>query len=168
MKTLAFLLLLLPVCSFSQTDLLMLKKNGQHVITYSEGMEINMETIYQQWFEGTISAIRHDSIFLDGTPFHYKEIMAIQRQRKGLNYKADGIILMAAGGAWLVIGAVNGLYRGDPANTWITPAGYIIAGTLIAGGFALTRLETKKYVIGKKYTLEYLNLDPHNNPGRSF
>jgi hypothetical protein len=168
MKRLAFLLLLLPICCFSQTDLLMLKKKGAHVITYSQGMQINMETIYQQWFDGTISSIRHDSVFLDGVPFHYKEIMAIQRQRKGLNYKADGIILMAAGGGVLLLGAVNGLYRGDPANTWYAPASYIAAGTLLVGGFVLTRLETKKYVIGKKYTLEYLDLDPHTNPGRSY
>jgi hypothetical protein len=168
MKHLLFILWFVPTCCFSQTDLLMLKKNGAHVITFVAGMHITMETIYDQWFDGTITAIRHDSILVNNLSFHYKEIKAIQKERKGLNYKTDGYILMAVGGGILVLGAVNGAYRGDAAQDWYRPASFIAAGALIVGGFVLTRLETKEYLLGKKFTLEYLELNPNKTGGSSF
>ncbi|HTQ27919.1 MAG TPA: hypothetical protein VMI35_07315 [Puia sp.] len=141
----------------------MLQKNGSHVATYATGMSLTMETIYNQWFEGTITGIRHDSLFLNGMPFHYKEIKTIRYERTKLNYKTDGVILMIAGAGVLLLGAVNGLYRGDPANEWYTTTSYITAGTLLVGGFILTKLQYKKYEIGKKYSLQYMELNPNKN-----
>jgi len=165
MKQLLIILCLLPCFCSAQTDLLMLKKGHAHVITYSTGMHMAMQTIYDQWFDGTITAIRHDSIFLNGTPFHYKEIRALQRERTKLNYKTDGTILMIAGGGVLVLGAVNGLYRNDQIKDWYSPVSFITAGALILGGYCLTRLQVKQYVLGKKYNLEYLELNPNKNGG---
>jgi hypothetical protein len=126
-----------------------------------------MLTIYDQWFDGTITGIRHDSLFLNGTPFHFKEIKMIRKVRKGLNYKTDGVILMIAGGGVLFLGAFNGIYRGDPASEWYTTASFITAGALLATGFVLTRLEYKKYPLGRKYTLEYYQLNPNKKAGNS-
>jgi hypothetical protein len=63
---------------------------------------------------------------------------------------------------------VNGLYRGDPADQWFTPAGYITAGVLLLGGFLLIKAQFKKYHLGKKYTLEYLNIRVNKNEQRPF
>src|SRR5580698_9143340 len=97
----------------AQTNVVILEKNGENVKTYAAGVEITFETIYHQWFDGVITAVRHDSVFVNDYPFHYREIATIKAERKGLNYTADGVILIAAGGGVLLLNAVNGAYRGD-------------------------------------------------------
>jgi hypothetical protein len=162
MKSLFLFFYLLPLWSSAQSDdIIILKRHGANIKTYTQGLYFTMETIYDQWFDGTITAIRNDSVFLNGMPFHYKEISAIRRERKGLNYSTDGAILMLAGGGLLLIGAVNGILRSDAFNQWYTPANLIVAGTLIAGGFLLVKAHFKKYILGKKYNLEYLPLNPN-------
>ncbi|MFI5153778.1 MAG: hypothetical protein ACHQET_10625 [Chitinophagales bacterium] len=168
MKKLLFILLLLPLIGLSQTDVLELKKNGKNIRTYSPGMYLVMETVYDQWLEGYITAIRHDSVFLNNFPFHYKEIKTIRYERTKFPYKANGILLMIAGGGVLLIGTVNGLYRGDPANQWFTPVGYITAGAMLLGGYFLMKAQYRKYRLGKKYTLDYLNVNINRNEQRPF
>jgi hypothetical protein len=168
MKKLLLLLFLLPFFIQAQTDVLELKKNGTNFKTYSPGMYFVMETIYDQWFEGTITAIRNDSVFINSFPFHYKEIKTIRLERTKLNYKADGLILMMAGAGVLLLGAVNGLYRGDPASQWYTPVSYITAGTLLAGGFLILKAQFRKFHLGKKFTLEYLEINPNKKDKKPF
>ena len=158
MKKYFLVFCILPFCSFAQTDVLELKKHGANQKVYTPGMSLTMETIYQQWLDGTITAIRNDSVFLNGIPFHYKEIRTIRTERKKLNYKTDGTILLVAGGGVLLLGAVNGMYRGDPINSWYKPSGFITAGALIALGLLMRRAAYQKYSLGKKYTLVYLSV----------
>jgi hypothetical protein len=143
----------------AQTNVVILEKNGENVKTYAAGVEITFETIYHQWFQGVITAVRHDSVFINDYPFHYKEIATIKAERKGLNYTADGVILMAAGGGVILLNAVNGAYRGDKAKSWYTSGSIITAAALLVVGFLLTKSQFKTYHLGKKYTLEYLALD---------
>ncbi len=159
MKRIFFFLCFLPFLSRAQTtDLLVLKKNGGHVQTYTVGMGLTMETIYHQWLSGTITDMRNDTVFLDGAPFSYKEIAAISNDRTGLNYAADGTILMIAGGGVFVLGAVNGMIRKDPANVWYTTTSYITGGVLLVGGWLLRKAGIRKYYMGHKYKLDYLSL----------
>lgn len=169
MNKLLFLFLLFPFYSFSQSDdVFELLKKGAHVKTFSTGMYLSMQTIYDQWLEGNITAIRHDSIFLNGNPFHYKEIQAIRVERTKMNYTTNGTLLMIAGGGVLLLGAVNGLYRGDEVKDWYKPASFITAGALLALGYLLIKSRYKKYVFGKKYKLQYLELNPNKNSPRPF
>lgn len=131
-------------------------------------MYLSIETVYDQWLEGYITAVRHDSIFLNGNPFHYKEIHAIRMERTKLNYTTDGALLMIAGGGVLLLGAVNGLYRGDQLKDWYKPVSFITAGTFLAVGFLMLKSRYKKYVFGKKYSLQYLELNPNKNDARPF
>ena len=96
------------------------------------------------------------------------EIKTIRFERTKLNYKADGLILMIAGGGVLMLGAVNGLYRGDPASQWYTPVSYITAGALLGLGFLLLHSQYKKYHLGKKYMLQYLSVTSNKNEQRPF
>jgi hypothetical protein len=160
MKKLFFIFLsiiYLQVCA--QTNVIILEKNGANVKTYAAGMNITFETIYHQWFDGVITAIRHDSVFINDYPFHYKEIATIKAERKNLNYTEDGVILIAAGGGVLLLNAVNGAYRGDKIKTWYTSGSFITAGALLITGFLLVKSRYKSYHLGKKFTLEYLALD---------
>lgn len=143
----------------AQTNVVILEKNGANVKTFATGMSITFQTVYNQWFDGVITAIRHDSVFINDYPFDYREIASIKTERRGLNYTEDGALLMVAGGGVLLLGAVNGAYRGDKASTWYTSGSFITAGVFIIGGFLLTRCRYKTYHLGKKFTLEYLALD---------
>jgi len=169
MKKLLIIFFLLPFYCFAQSDdVFELLKKGAHVKTFSTGMYLSIQTIYDQWLEGNITAIRHDSIFLSGNPFHYKEIQAIRIERTKLNYVTDGALLMIAGGGVLILGAVNGLYRGDQFKDWYKPASFITAGAFLVLGYLMIRSRYKKYVFGKKYSLQYLELNPNKNNPRPF
>ena len=105
MKRLLFLLFLLPALVHGQTDVVQLKKNGGVLKTYAPGDYFNIETIYQQTIDGNITMIRNDSIFINGMPFHYKEISLVRDPRVKHNYATNGTILMIAGGGVLLLGA---------------------------------------------------------------
>lgn len=143
---------------YSQNDVMMLEKNGERIKTFGPGVDIEFETIYQQWFQGTIDFLSHDSVYINGAVFHYKEIAAIRLYRKHLNYQADGAILVTAGAGVLAIGAINGLIRHDPASAWYTTTSYITSGALLLLGYLLLRSVNKTYHLGKKFTLQYLAL----------
>jgi hypothetical protein len=165
MKLIFFLSVLFSATATrAQTNLLILEKGEENLKTYSEGASIIFQTIYNQWFEGVITTIRRDSVYVNGFPFHYKEIATIKRERKSLNYEADGSILMAAGVGVVILGAVNGWYRGDNAGNWYTPTSYVTAGALLVGGYLLLKGRYKYYHLGRKYKLTFLNLDLNKNP----
>ncbi len=157
-KLLLFFTMSTALYSQAQTDVLVLEKRGENVKTFATGMDMTMETIYNQWFNGTIEAIRNDSIFINGIAFHYKEIAVIRRERTKLNYQTDGSLLIIAGGGVLLLGAVNGLRRSDPAKSWYTPGSFITAGSLLLLGIFIRLSQFQKYHLGRKYTLQYLAL----------
>lgn len=162
MKKCALLFLLVPLFDHAQkNDLLVLQKTGQNVKTYAAGMFFTVETVYHQWFDGVITAIRNDSVFINGLPFHYKEFATVRIERKHLNYETDGGLLMVAGGGVLLLGIVNGLYRGDAPKDWFTATGFITAGAFLLGGFLLRKAHYKTYHLGNKYFFRYLSLDPN-------
>ena len=143
---------------FAQNDVLVLEKRGQNLKSYAAGVEITMETIYHQWFTGTIEALLHDTVYINGLSFHYREIASIRLEHKKLNFASDGSLLMVAGGGVLFLGAVNGIYRKDKAKDWYTPVSFITAGSLLILGILLKLSQYGHYNIGKKYTLQYLAL----------
>ena len=162
-KTIAVLLFLIPLISFSQTDVLLLQKNGRNIKTYAPGQRIIFETIYQQWFDGTLTDLRNDSVFINGIPFHYNEIKTMRMERNKLNYFQDGTLLIVAGVGVLVLNTVNGLYRKDKPKDWFSASGWITAGALILGGILLKKSRIKTYPLGKKYGLHYLDLHSYKS-----
>jgi hypothetical protein len=148
--------LLLSFLANAQTDVLVLKKRGMEVRTYTVGSELTMQTIYNQWFQGTITNMRKDSIFLNGLPFHYKEIAGIRRTHLNFGNTLLPGFMMVVGAGTFVLGAVNGLYRKDDARDWYTTSGLISGGALLVGGYLLTRTRVKTYRIGRKFSLDYL------------
>ena len=99
----------IPFLTRAQTDILVLKKRGAHVRTYTVGDALYMETIYHQWFNGTITEMRHDSVYLDGMPFHYQEIRTIRRTHYNFGNTVLPYGMIAAAAGILVLNAVNGV-----------------------------------------------------------
>ena len=157
-KVLILLFCFIPFLTKAQTDILVLKKRGAHVRTYTVGDELNMETTYHQWFNGIITQMQHDSIYLNGMPFHYKEIRTIRRTHYNFSNTVLPYGMMAAAGGILVLNAVNGAYRHDKAKDWYTKSSVITGASLLVGGFLLTRTRRSTYHLGNRFRLDYLEL----------
>jgi hypothetical protein len=157
-KIIAVLLFVSPLFCFSQTDILLLQKNGKNIKTYAPGEPIIFETIYQQWFNGTLTDLRNDSVFVNGIPFHYHEIKTMRIERTKLNYAQDGSLLIIAGVGVLVLNTVNGLYRHDKPKNWFSTTGWITSGALILGGILLRKARIRTFPLGKKFGLHYLEI----------
>jgi hypothetical protein len=160
-KAILFFLFLMPFLAKAQTDLLILEKGGSQVTTYTVGLELNMQTIYDQWMEGTITDMRHDSVFLNGMPFHYKEIMAVRIGHVNFGNTVLPAGMMVAGAGIFVLGAVNGLYRGDKSKSWYTTSGLVTGAALLVIGYLLTRTRSRVYKLGGRFKLQYLTLNPN-------
>jgi len=132
--------------------------DGLQVRTYTVGTDLEMQTIYNQWFQGTITGMGNDTVFVNGLPFHYKEIATVRIRHPNFSNTVLSSGMMAAAGGILVLGAVNGLYRSDPPKDWYTGSGLVTGAALLVGGYVLTRTRSSTYTIGKKYKLQYLVL----------
>jgi hypothetical protein len=158
---------LIPLIGFSQTDVLILQKNGRNIETYAPGMPIMLHTVYDQWLEGTITDMRNDSVYINNNPFHVQEINAIRKNFSKLHLQAGGTVLIVAGVGVLVLNVINGLYTNEPAGQWIKASGWIVAGAFIITGLIMKSARFTTYKIGKKYSLHYLNLRAGNPSGES-
>jgi hypothetical protein len=154
---------LIPFVTSAQTDLLVLKKRGALIHTYTVGDALNMETIYGQWFNGTITQMKHDTVFVNGLGFHYKEIRSVRRTH--LNF---GNTMFVAAGGILILNAVNGALRHDKAATWYTHSAVVTGIALAVGGFVLTRTRRSTYHLGHKFKLDYLELTFKKPPPKPF
>jgi hypothetical protein len=155
-KLLILLIYCIPFLGHAQNDVLILQRRGMHVKAFTVGDPFTFKTVYGQWFSGTIDDLHHDTIYINNLAFSYKEIAAIRKMKGGNS--STGPLLMIAGGGFAVISAVNGLLRQDPPKDWFTTTGYIIAGALLAGGFALSKLGSRDYNLGGRFKLEYLQI----------
>jgi hypothetical protein len=160
-KIVIFLLCVIPFLSRAQNDVLVLTKRGFHVRAYTVGDPISFETVYGQWFTGTIDDLRRDTVFINGQAFSYKEIGAIKRERTKLSNRTTGILLATAGVGLFAIGAINGGIRGDKASEWYTTSGYIVGGALIGAGAVLIATAKKYYPLGGRYKLHYMAIGRH-------
>jgi hypothetical protein len=157
-KIIILIICIIPFLSQAQNDVLVLTKRGMHVRAYTVGDPISFETVYGQWFEGTIADLRRDTVYINGQAFSYKEIGAIKRERTTLSNRGTGVLLMAAGAGLFAIGAINGGIRGDAAKQWFTTSGYVVGGALIATGAILVATAKKYYPLGGRYKLQYLQI----------
>ncbi|HTI12024.1 MAG TPA: hypothetical protein VL832_25800 [Puia sp.] len=155
-KRIILLFFWFPLLVNAQTDVLVLKKRGMEVRTYTIGSELTMKTIYNQWFQGTVTNMRNDSVFLNGMPFHYKEIAGIRKLNLSFGNTVLPAFMMVVGAGTFVLGAVNGLYRKDDTKDWYTTSGLISGAAFLVGGYLLTKTRVKTYRIGGKFSLDYL------------
>ncbi len=175
MKLLTFFFFI-PFFSNAQlTDFLLLKKKNQTVATYFTGSPINITTTTGAFINAEITAIKNDSVFLKQYivrqvpttlgvyildtvtsyryQYHYNQIAAIAKTGRHFDWAGSGAVLLG-GGTLLVLGSVI-VYLADNKN--FSPKLMIGAASLAAIGYLLTRLKDRGMVIGKKYSLVYVN-----------
>jgi hypothetical protein len=161
-KIISVVFYLIPLFCISQTDVLILQKNGANIRTYAPGQSIMIHTVYDQWLGGTLTDLKNDSVYVNGIPFHINEIDELRNDFSKLHLQSAGTILIIAGVGVLALNVINGLYTNEPIGSWVKASGYITAAAFIIAGILMRSARYKNYPIGKKYTLHYLNLRPHS------
>jgi hypothetical protein len=157
-KIILLIVLLGPLLAKAQNGILILKKKSKFIHVFQTGEELDMETVYQQRFKGTITAIRHDSVFLDGQPWHFREIAAIHQVRLWSGLLLLGSALLITGGGILALETTFGLTQGESIAQWYSTSGLLAAGSLLVSGFFIRRAYSPNYRIGRKFRLEVLEL----------
>ena len=156
-RILVIIVLLIPFFCEAQRDVLVLQRRGMHEQAYTVGDPFVFETIYGQWFNGTIEDLRHDTVYIAGQAFNYNEIAVIRRMSKA-GWSRAGTYMLIIGGGFVAISAFNGLYRHDQPNQWFSTSGYIIGGALLAGGVVASFFTPKYYKLGGRFKLTYLQI----------
>lgn len=153
------LFLLIPFLSRAQNDVLVLEKNGMHVRSYTVGDPLTFETVYGQWFTGTIEELHRDTLYVNGTGFSYKEVAAISREKSSLvTGKGAGLAAIIVGTGVFVLGAVNGGIRGDRTKDWYTTSGLVLGSALITTGVVLVATAKRYYKLGGRFKLQYMQI----------
>lgn len=149
----------IPFLSRAQHDFLALEKNGMHVRSYTIGDPMTFETVYGQWFTGTIDDLHHDTVYINGQAFSYKEIAALSREKNSLvTGKGAGLAAIVVGTGVFVLGAVNGGIRGDRTRDWYTTSGIVLGSALITTGVVLIATAKKYYKLGGRFKLQYMQI----------
>lgn len=158
-RILIFVFCVIPFLSRAQHDVLALEKNNMHVRSYTVGDPFTFETVYGQWFTGTIDDLHHDTVYINGQAFSYKEVAAVGKERAtGLTGTATGISAIVVGTGVFVLGAVNGGIRGDRTKDWYTTSGIVLGSALIATGVVLIAAQRKYYKLGGRFKLQYMQI----------
>lgn len=174
------LMLLMPFLVKSQGDMLLLKKNNKVIKSYFPGslIRMNVGNGYQEFY---INKLADDSLFLyqyqitpyvdnlgfprndtTGTVayvFHYQDIETLYDQKQGnWSWQGTGAALFGGGTVLTVAGLLTWVFAEKNTQYYARP-GFVAASAVAAGvGYLLLQTHSgKKWRIGKKFTLQYIN-----------
>ncbi|HAI84808.1 MAG TPA: hypothetical protein DCL43_14175 [Chitinophagaceae bacterium] len=174
---------LAAAASYAQNDVLAFKKKDKLIQYFSTDNLLTCQLVGGTWVSGYVRKVKKDSITLQtftvrqvpnyfGLPtldtafyapikFHYREIAALPLPGKRMSLTVGGILKVGALG-YAVLNVINTVgQRGDvfaPEN--LTSLG--IAALAFGLGILLDHLKPDKAVLGKKYELSYITMQPQS------
>lgn len=145
---LLFIILCSTLYSYSQNVLILSNPHRTKRIRYHNNDGIDLLTITGRRITGTITQIEPNSIQIDGLDLNTKYIAVVYKEHVyiGLFKKLFGI----AGAGYFVIGSFNNAING---NDVVTKQEIIPAATMLATAGIFWFFETKKYKIGKPWSI---------------
>ncbi len=159
------------------TDLLLLRNSKNRTIkTLLAGSFIHFKDISGHEVTGVLRRLERDTLFITyydvrqrysvlGTSmsdtltaymlrYHYNEIFSIAKDPQSFEFVRDGTLFILGGAAYAVLHTVNGLIKKEPLDGKTLA----IAGGIAATGFVMKKLRKRSYVIGRRYSLQYIGL----------
>lgn len=161
--------------SYSQaSDFILLKHKNKTITSYFEGGIIKFTSSSGSYVEANILKVKNDTLFLREyvvravptqlgvyvldtvavyfNQYHYNQVKSIGKQGRRFDVKGSGAALMGGGALLLVAGGI--VYLADNKN--YSPRLMIGAAALGGLGYLLTKTGTDAMVMGKKYSLVYV------------
>ena len=173
---LPILLLFSTLCHAQPSDFLILKKKNKPLVYFYAGSQIQFLSTNGAYRNAMITSIKNDSIFLreyliQRVPttfgsfvqdtvgsfrymYHYNQIKGIYTAHKGFNVAASGNALF--GGGILLVAASGVSYLADKNK--FSPQLLVAALTLGTAGYFMSKAGKNGLVIGRKYSLQYMNM----------
>ena len=164
------------------TDFILFKKNHKTIGTYYTGNNIAFTNQQGSYIEALITKIKNDTLFLRqfiikqiptnlgvyvldtvGSyryQYHYNEIKAIGRSGRNFDVSGSAAVLMGGGALLTVASAV--VYVAD--RNKFSPQLMIGAVALGGIGYLMAKLGGKGMIIGKKYSLVYVDVSNNKKP----
>jgi hypothetical protein len=168
----------------AQNDFFILKRKNKTIAQYYTDSHIKCELVDQQWVDGNIKTIRHDSVFIETFEIHYlptiwgtympdtvrfpllkipiKDIIALPAYDKSKVHGVPSLPLVAqalqvGGAGYDALNAINTLANKDPLFA-SNNIGRLIGGAVVfmIGKFIQLAYCSPVAKIGKKYHLEYM------------
>jgi hypothetical protein len=141
--------------AFAQRGFLYVKKKGfKKVRSFEEGSMIKIQTKDNQVIYGGLAWVKRDSIYVNGYWFEVSDIKKIILGRKKFHFDSKTFLLTTAGVAISTAGMALAEWASfKDAFVYSAGIGY---GNFVIANFP--SLKRKKYNIGKKFTLQTLDL----------
>lgn len=156
------ILLALPASGlFAQKILLLERARHARTTKFYIGSDLTYrlkDKDLQFWQDGIITDILPDekSIALNGRKISLADIEALRLRRSRI-WRGMGAQLMVFGGGWFLFGGIHAWRSGEP----IGRAASIMAGSALAGGFAMRKLPFFRYKsrqMGTKHRLRAIEI----------
>lgn len=159
------------------TDLLLLRNAKDRTIkTFLAGSFVQFTDISGHEVTGVLRKLERDTLFITyydvkqrytmwGTTmadtltaymlrYHYNEIYSVVKDPQSFEFVRDGTLFIIGGVAYAALHSINGLIKKEPLDGKTLA----ISGGVAATGFLMKKLRKRNYVIGRKYTLQYIGL----------
>jgi hypothetical protein len=185
MKYLLPILLLFSTLGHAQpSDFLILKKKNKPVKYFYSGSQIQFLSTNGAYRNAMITSIKNDSIFLreyliQRVPttfgsfvqdtvgsfrymYRYTQIKSFYTPHNGFNVAGSGTALF--GGGILLVAASGVSYLADKNK--FSPQLLVAALTLGTAGYFMSKVGKNGLVIGRKYSLHYMNMTTNKESGR--
>jgi hypothetical protein len=148
--------ILLSQCLMAQRGYLYVKKNGiKKKATFAEGSPIKLRLQDKTYVEGVITYLKADTVYINNVEYPQSEIAAIIVKQKEKDKHFGTMLLYAgAGTALSTIGMT--LANWTDFKTALITSAVIGFGPLLIQ--KLLHLKRKQYKIGRKYSLQILDL----------
>lgn len=168
MNRLLFIILFIfsAVTVQAQTGYLFVKQGYKKKKTYGEGDRIILQVRDGRVYNGLITLLRNDTIFISGKPVPRLDVTTVLLGRKSKSFYVDGkTLLLITGGVALTTAGLTLSKQADFAEA-------LTAGLVIGYGPLLLKylgskisLKRKKYRIGKRFRLQVLDFHIPRNRG---
>lgn len=169
------LLCLIAQQTFAQSsDVILLKRNSKTIKRYFAGTNIDLTTKTGVYLSAEIEKIKNDTLFLKQYDirqiptqlgvyildtvatyhykYHYNDVYAIGRNKKGFNMSGSAATLLGGG---MLLTVANGIvFLADRKK--FSPGFMIVSASLAGLGYLMAKTGGKGMVIGKKYSFVYL------------
>lgn len=168
MNRLLFIVLFVfsSVIAQAQPGYLFVKKGYKKKSTYGEGDRILLQAKDGRVYNGLITLLRNDTIFVNGKPVPCSDVRAILLNQRTTSFHADGKTLL------LITGGVALTTAGLALSKQASFEEALTAGLVIGYGPLLLKylgskisLKRKKYRIGNKFRLQVLDFHMPRNRG---